>query len=765
MAGRLFPFPYADYFPRIEDLPVDGGVRATSYYNNPSLDGVRYVARLGGDEASWNDPGYKFIHYGVKHSGYNSLYDYAIGVLYTDDTILANDDVNVDITTATQVSRYFSTASTSAPRLPQTVVFDGVASNTLDMYVNIYMFGRPIWYELEFVDNPNKVNRSVGYSGYTLFGETVHGPLRFNNMEEGYFRRYVSGIIRKDADMATLGTSDIMFGFLVTGDASGGTAYICINGEVRWSYTATSAIDTIEPWFDIGNFTPITDLGGFIQAFLNISLIVENNWGAPAEWFSEEGGFYWFGSGIPYPPYQEPIDTYNVKYGWYVDFLPAAGEGAYAGTAAAGGVEMSTHPGWPLDYNNPMPTQHGWLWGYGTYLYGTGGFTGADVNGKRVISTPTRLDEFGPGWEKVYTNSYCGVLLHSDGSLYVGGYYASKVINGAAAWTTINGYRLLATGVQDFWPANDNFNDIDFVFKQNGEYYYVGEPTNAFGVPYTTKDINNPLHFTELSGKNVLHFSGGFDYMWCVDDQGDVFVASNNVQDTELGMSSDDWFFLGYDDGHFHQVMNTRQWAATSTGLGGYESGGFFGVDVDGTVWASQLNGPTLNYTTDFDGYETAVANQPVKLTTWEKMALSPTRFRVFQSSNWTYVYVTAAGKLASHHGGLEAQKIIGERSDWVTIASEPMFGDGRVLAICGSPELETYDFGVVAELPPNSDSSGYEAIDTFPIKHLQHASGLAWAFGPAGNENRTVLTVIDSAGPFVQPEFWRDFVGTTELP
>lgn len=348
---RLNPFPYANYF-------IDGDLPnpdINSIYNDPALDAVTLKVVLGGDPTAWSDIN-TYVDLGLltPSQAIDPLTAYyASGALYypSTDTLDAwGYSQYFIVDDAVQKLRYsWAQQGLSSPGA-QTVYLPGVASLNSYTYIgysSVTYKGSPVWFELEFQQNNFKSNPNLYYSGYTNFGDftgfgeqglVINDPYVPDELP-GYMRRYVSGIIKKDADLETCTVDDIICGTIWTSQDLGGgvydgVGYIVVNGVIKGTITSSSKPKDVDSYLD-----PITDsyaieLGDNPQ-YWNGGLELDVN-----------SGFVFSEPAFPAAAF-DALDVYDVKFAWYIDFVTDPGDPSLS-------VEftmpmMYTHPGYYFD--------------------------------------------------------------------------------------------------------------------------------------------------------------------------------------------------------------------------------------------------------------------------------------------------------------------------------------------------------------------------------------------------------------------------------
>jgi hypothetical protein len=354
---EMQPFPFTTYAIDFLDLTDLGTSYIGHYYNEPTLDGVQYNVRILGE--SWEDT-VNDVYFGtglmctsanlqtgpVRVAG--MIYDTVSGgYVYDNNSAFEVNAAHIDKYRTATLYTYPTGGSATVSPVPQgTYSYPGVASvsvwYTWADYNEVPCYGKPISHEAWYSDNPSKTNSAVKFSGYTHFGDSGSvSPILFNTVP-GHIRRYVCGVIKKDAVLATLTTTDIICGILYNGTSAGGEGYVVINGVVRGSVASTVAVESVQGSFDMFMYDLPTTFDQLSQTFDYTEIALYDGTSALI-------GFAGFaGNAGDVPELVTPIDVYDVKWAWYHHFIPDAGVGTYAGQVFASNQMMFTHPGWPV---------------------------------------------------------------------------------------------------------------------------------------------------------------------------------------------------------------------------------------------------------------------------------------------------------------------------------------------------------------------------------------------------------------------------------
>lgn len=348
---RLNPFPYSTYF-------IDSAIGPTgSYYNDPTLDAVKLKATYGGDSAAWSDPG-TFFNLGLLTPAEaidNTISYYASGGYYDVGTEILDTwhaQNYYTVNNPIQKIRYSIAGQNDPSPGPQVISLPGVSSliGYSGTYNAVICQGNPIWFELEFEQNQFKSNPNLYYSGYTSFGDfnqVEFGELYEYPLPLGYTRRYVAGIFKKGADLATCGVEDIILGGIwnatdLGGGTYSGTGHVVLNGVIRASCSTSARPSRVSFYTDPITQNYIADLGNNPQYWQFIELDINDASFSTITYAYAE-------------PFYSPalasdaIDVYDVKYGWYMDYVPDAGAGTFVGEVGFQMPMMYTHPGWLED--------------------------------------------------------------------------------------------------------------------------------------------------------------------------------------------------------------------------------------------------------------------------------------------------------------------------------------------------------------------------------------------------------------------------------
>lgn len=355
---RLYPFPYGEYYLNRQDIIFDFG---NTYYNNPSYDATKLKITLGGDNDAWSDSG-SYYNFGLltPAEAIDLITNYqASSAVYHNDPLNDPQYTLLDgwtylgaftVDNPVQKLRYSIAGQNDLGPGAQTFYLPGVASLTgyyYSYYNAVICKGRPIWFELEFQQNEYKSNPNLYYSGYTNFGDfnSYECGQLYTHTSGGYVKRYVAGIIKKDANLATCTVDDIILGAIWTAEDLGGGVYngvghVVLNGVIRASCSTSSKPESVFLIMD-----PITqqtsgDLDNYTQYWTYMELDVENASFSNITYAYAES--YVYPNGIA----SDAVDVYDIKYAWYMDVEADSGPGTAVGEIGFYMPMMYTHPGW-----------------------------------------------------------------------------------------------------------------------------------------------------------------------------------------------------------------------------------------------------------------------------------------------------------------------------------------------------------------------------------------------------------------------------------
>jgi hypothetical protein len=362
--------------------------RMLAFYDQLQMDGVQLNVNLGGDVDAW---GSQYTTYGIGLDAADHPNQWGValsGMVYEilpTDTYIDFYNYRIDymLNTASIFPRYVTTdykaswwngtgyvpaGLTSVPG--GTRSHPGVASiapysGYFEGYIEVPYMGRPVWFEMWFSENAQRQDPSIGYSGYTFFGWQAGTPFPslygLDSVPGSWVRRFVAGIFKRTADLATCTGEDVMCGCILTSaDGVTSIASMYVNGILVRTATDINVtnVNAVSAWMD-------TQWEGLA------SDIVDTTPGAIAyyQMYGQDVNNVIVDVGTSMNPANESasyslhtgIDTYDVKYGWYYDipsdhpigtpFFPP--ESSTPVTVATDTVAMYTHPGWPVSQTFP----------------------------------------------------------------------------------------------------------------------------------------------------------------------------------------------------------------------------------------------------------------------------------------------------------------------------------------------------------------------------------------------------------------------------
>lgn len=367
MGPRLDPFPYDQFYLR---LNVTGGSPAygptlSAFVNDPTNEGVQLNVRtIGpgwGKVGTWYMPGvpspgeYTYVQYGVIYYDPYSLEDYLDPWGYSwdlDEPVLsawASEDQG-------EVSDGFvMTAGTK--------VYPNVFSVTpWASALGVPWTNEPVGYESWFSTNETREDTSIGFSGYTGFGDQrgCIPELYYSGADmpsDIYRRRSVVGILRQAADPATCGIEDIMLGVLSSSNGTTTTVSLCLNGVAVKTQAIPTPVGPAEysdgfsvpfVWFESAWEGPVSEVGIWAGTVDALEISGDGIDGDFISQYEQSDNPAW----IPCFGY----DTYDVKWAWYIDdYSPSYPVGStisdgYGGVVLywADAPSMWTHPKWAV---------------------------------------------------------------------------------------------------------------------------------------------------------------------------------------------------------------------------------------------------------------------------------------------------------------------------------------------------------------------------------------------------------------------------------
>ena len=203
----------------------------------------------------------------------------------------------------------------------------GTLGNNGYGYCEVIWKNRPIWYEQWFEENTLRPNPLWGFLGYTVFTDQVNcEPRSFNSADvpaDIWRRRFLFGLVKRSANIATCGPEDIMLGVLITSDGVTSTMRMCCNGAVLHTSSRPTVYGKIPSDFPADSWAfgwPSWDSawGGRPSEVEVWPQLVDEMVGA----IDPDVGWYSMSQWTPNDAFDIPIsgvDTYDVKYAWYID--------------------------------------------------------------------------------------------------------------------------------------------------------------------------------------------------------------------------------------------------------------------------------------------------------------------------------------------------------------------------------------------------------------------------------------------------------------
>jgi hypothetical protein len=511
-------------------------------YDNPANDGVQFNVTFGGDPQAWSYPN------GNSNVGLISL---DIGVGYESETLVSGSyhmasapgyfydtwgtQNNATITNPTVYARYKDNRNTyNTSVTPGTYTYPGVASiDSMDFSsITCGFYGRPVWFESWFSENPTRTVPTTGFSGYTIYGDLFRYTPNFNNGNPvGYYRRFVCGVVKKDANLEFLTAADIMWGSIYTGNDVSGVAQIVLNGQIVGSHATTGKVTFLWADGDLAwtgnNFTE----NEYAQGHGGLGFSGTDANGA----FGATGMF--LDGWTPDPN----VDTYNTKWGWYVDFvLDTPGDvGTFQATLDAIPAAMHTHPGWPVSAPSggkllvSTPLGPGWLPYCGLPMYNGQSTWEVDRDVENVELRPE--DDFKDmvfSATGLIATTTTGALWANSTYFYdfLGQYWASF---GATYGRGDTLMRLATSGYDRCYGWNEGMWGV-WVTKTDGTLYYSGDYFWGCGLPDTPEfntgayGIHQVGTDTIWSGLVSIFGAGGFGKAFFNFSDGSVLTAGDN---------------------------------------------------------------------------------------------------------------------------------------------------------------------------------------------------------------------------------------------
>lgn len=337
---RLDPFPWEERF-------FENTLETMALFDNPANDAVQCHIRLGGAGWDYAGPDYgSSFGPGLPEVGdlWGQVYTMptksegvTVGVLdYLDAWAYTQSFENPIVKAAHETNDQWYWQYPSGPVVGATPVagervYPGVF--TINPwggfgYSEAVWLNQPISYEAWFATNENRSNPLMGFDGYTMFGDQSNACPTCMNYDPSapadlYRRRFVCGVLKRTADLATCGPTDMMLGAIVTSDGTTTTVQLCLNGAIAHVETTPTRFGapggggsgswTIgEAWWESAWEGYASEIGvwpGFVDSF-EVGISPAIGWFTISQWPT------------PGDPLNIPCfgyDTYDVKWAWYVD--------------------------------------------------------------------------------------------------------------------------------------------------------------------------------------------------------------------------------------------------------------------------------------------------------------------------------------------------------------------------------------------------------------------------------------------------------------
>lgn len=246
----------------------------------------------------------------------------------------------------------------------------------------------PIGIEYWFSENPNRSDPTIGYSGYTAFGDqgnAYFNTYQFREIPDMFVRKIVVGMVRTAASMDNPSTTEMMCGVIVTYNGTSTTVQACTNGEVRWenTYARTFHPDDFNFWWesawggDADPAIPYEHWTGWMDDFeIYIQLSAEGVFPTVADFRYITS--YDNAVSDPEAIYTPSYDTYDIKHVLYMDAyspsypvnqpVPRPSRPTEPLTLYSDSINMYTNHHWtvPVGYTNatsPISTDVGYVSG------------------------------------------------------------------------------------------------------------------------------------------------------------------------------------------------------------------------------------------------------------------------------------------------------------------------------------------------------------------------------------------------------------------
>ena len=318
---RQLPFPYSEFFFDARGI-VDAQDREdalSEFVSDPANEGVQLNVRLTG--SSWSDEGSWYAP-GVAESGDWVSVNYGM--------CLPDDELNtwgymVNISPATPLPAAWRSDVQGNVGYNGFTVSPGEYTYPCVFATNgnlgaggsgTYWYNAPVSYETWFSTNDTRVNKDIGFSGYTGFADqgntspTTSDVVTAHVPADTYRRRYVVGILRRNADLASCSPADIMLGMLMTSNGVTTTSRLCHNGVAVATRSFTTptggaAFNSAQCYIETAWSGSVDDIGEWAGVVSDCSM-----------W---SNGAHDFVSHYPGGLLSSGFDTYDVKWAWLID--------------------------------------------------------------------------------------------------------------------------------------------------------------------------------------------------------------------------------------------------------------------------------------------------------------------------------------------------------------------------------------------------------------------------------------------------------------
>lgn len=348
-------FPFTEYC-----LPysvLNNSSDTANFYNDPTADGITLHYNLGGYAKSWQDVNGEDDIISVPFGSFTLFYDTNVYVdlgtryrnyddsisipgIYQYTTGADNRSVSAKITNSELKSRYDAVGGSRerGPLDPYYVPLPGHHSHPGVLAIPPYNgnvqaknYGKPIIFEMWFSLNPNRADKSKGYSNYTFFdiySQNAAPTIELNSAylpssiwppatEFNYVKKYQFGILKLDADMYNLQDSDFIAGFSYVSNTDGtvGVAKIIISGNIVNNVNVSTAngIGMIYPFVTSYLNHGLSDIGTgktYIHMW-NVTMVEAGS--------TNTIDVYYAGANSSGYKTEAFVDTCNCKWAWIVD--------------------------------------------------------------------------------------------------------------------------------------------------------------------------------------------------------------------------------------------------------------------------------------------------------------------------------------------------------------------------------------------------------------------------------------------------------------